>query len=481
MVCIRHKFTAHPVGQGLFYSGRISLTNDGYDEHFNFVFDCGSMNKKQCEDEINNYHTNIFPDNSALDLLVISHFDEDHVNHIYELLKSNRKAKKIVAPLLNFTERFSLLLKWLSSGGNKSLASGEFFFIQLILDPDTTLTTLLDGDGGEIIYITSDPDNPSFPLADSENKITEEGQNLKFTLDFGQKQVMPKDRKDSILATESIGNAKTISDSNRPTLRLGAVSIMEFLFYKKEIGTNESELYDELYRLFIAQYKKYFTNPERPTIVEITEIVKQIKTATPVKKLFKEAQNNLKFTTFKNVNIEDLNTTALCLLHRNTRHQETQGLFNKRRYFHREMKAYTIQKFEHLTLPFSRTLVPLNPQYRYHINNTNPNVFLTSDSFLLRLTDVDALYKRYKNYWDDYWLFQVPHHGSNNNADVTLFSRIPPDTELFINYGVVKAWGGKWRHPSSQVITDIISTGHSINVSPVHEYLGLEFEYILFR
>ena len=102
MILFQQNFKIHPVGQGLFYSGQINieLSNNSIQE-YKFVFDCGSMNKTSCLDEIEEYHRVFFPENDTLDLLVVSHFDQDHVNHIYKLLE-NRKVKKIITPFLNF-------------------------------------------------------------------------------------------------------------------------------------------------------------------------------------------------------------------------------------------------------------------------------------------------------------------------------------------------------------------------------------------
>ena len=69
-------FTYHNIGQGLFYSGRI---ND-----FNFIYDCGSENKPQVESVVRDFKRNELQ-NSAIDLLVLSHLHADHVNGLNAL------------------------------------------------------------------------------------------------------------------------------------------------------------------------------------------------------------------------------------------------------------------------------------------------------------------------------------------------------------------------------------------------------------
>ncbi|MBY0148849.1 OmpL47-type beta-barrel domain-containing protein [Neobacillus niacini] len=74
------EFITYPVGQGLFYAGKLIKDND----EFNFIYDCGSnsqeMHLKKC---ITEYRT--FNDTKDIDMLVISHFDRDHINGLDEI------------------------------------------------------------------------------------------------------------------------------------------------------------------------------------------------------------------------------------------------------------------------------------------------------------------------------------------------------------------------------------------------------------
>ena len=473
MTQTHQKFTIHPVGQGFFYSGAIEFSRlDDVASLFNFVFDCGSMNKANCADEIATYQKHHFPDDTSLDLLVISHFDQDHVNHIYKLLDGKRKVKKIVAPFLNFSERFLLFLRWISFPGPLATGPEELFFISLILDPVAALTPLLDDKDGGIIFITSDPDNHPFTTGNPESNLPREPKGRIFHLDFGD------------ISDNATGlRVKEVRDSERTTLSFGSIPVMEFLFYKKEIGKGEEEFYRKVHELFIAKYATFFKDPEKPLPEEITEVIKTIRTATVIEDLFKEAKKILKFEAYKYTKISDLNTSALCMLHRNMAYLAPRHHPDNWDYISDDIEVKRIQKFEQLPPLFSRTVTPFGHWHRnrWFQPKNFPNALLTSDSFLLTKTDVDAFYKRYKNYWNQYWIFQVPHHGSDNNTDVTLLSSIPHATEIFINYGIVKAWGGTWRHPSAQVITDIVATGHSLHFSPVNESAGIEFCYTLYR
>ncbi|MGG3889489.1 MBL fold metallo-hydrolase [Metabacillus fastidiosus] len=93
MTVIQGYFKFRNVGQGLFYTGMI--------RDFNFVYDCGVENgtdkdsdlvisaAKKFRKEVDNYrsiHKLPVSKNPVLDLLVISHFDWDHISGLKELL-----------------------------------------------------------------------------------------------------------------------------------------------------------------------------------------------------------------------------------------------------------------------------------------------------------------------------------------------------------------------------------------------------------
>ena len=97
------KFKLWPVGQGLFYSGNI-------DGNFNFVYDCGgdvpyidiAVEKYISEMKIN-----------ELDMLIISHFDEDHINGLPRLFSRVKKISKIFIPYYGGISTYLLLLTYM--------------------------------------------------------------------------------------------------------------------------------------------------------------------------------------------------------------------------------------------------------------------------------------------------------------------------------------------------------------------------------
>lgn len=81
------------VGQGLFSSGCILRENEAV---FHWVYDCGTLSGLDLiKSAISKYNNSV--KKSDIDLLVLSHFDSDHINGVGELLK-NRKVKYWVVP-----------------------------------------------------------------------------------------------------------------------------------------------------------------------------------------------------------------------------------------------------------------------------------------------------------------------------------------------------------------------------------------------
>lgn len=94
-------FTLWPVGQGLFYSGSID------ENKFNFIYDCGSSSidiSRIVDKFIENSST------SVIDMLVISHFDKDHVSGLPYLLNKIEKVRKIFIPYYGDFDSYLLLL-----------------------------------------------------------------------------------------------------------------------------------------------------------------------------------------------------------------------------------------------------------------------------------------------------------------------------------------------------------------------------------
>ena len=113
MVTINSNFQLWPVGQGLFYSGRIRKE----DKPFDFIYDCGG-DKLIISKIVDDY---MYYSSKEIDMLVISHFDEDHINGLPYLLDKVKKIKKIFIPYYDGISSYLLFLAYIyGNGGNFS-------------------------------------------------------------------------------------------------------------------------------------------------------------------------------------------------------------------------------------------------------------------------------------------------------------------------------------------------------------------------
>jgi beta-lactamase superfamily II metal-dependent hydrolase len=125
--------TFYPIGQGAFYTEK-------HDNNINIVYDCGSKSNKNKVDKkiINSFN------NEIINILFISHYDEDHINKIHLLIQNNT-VNIVILPLLHNDERLLLYNFYLSIGFNE-VAS-------LINNPDSFFS-----DNTKIIYVSPDED-----------------------------------------------------------------------------------------------------------------------------------------------------------------------------------------------------------------------------------------------------------------------------------------------------------------------------------
>lgn len=164
---ILSKFDFHEVGQGLFYSGKIDMVGNGRRRTFNFIYDCGSLRKRNIDNCLNEYFDGI---SGEIDMLVISHFDKDHISGI-DLLLEKMKIDTVILPYLLPIERLSLALK----GENAPSSYYDFLSnpILYLFERHVRRIIIVGGGGGEegVSLPGNFPDNPQFLFEENEGNI----------------------------------------------------------------------------------------------------------------------------------------------------------------------------------------------------------------------------------------------------------------------------------------------------------------------
>ncbi len=481
MSSFNQQFIIHPVGQGLFYSGRIIHNSE---VKFRMVFDCGSNGTSTSagHEEVDIYRDADFLNINILDLLVISHFDQDHVNHIGRLVAGGIIIKKLVMPFITFEERLFLVGRFIDA--NNGYNPGDDFFIRFTIDPLGTLNENLDGDS-EIFLIEGEPDSPIPPDKEIGNNESGNENSERFVFDFDP-QVKKTVLANEIRLSKPRGKLYKVNHINKATVKSSRlIFLMDFLFYRRKISNIDEEFYEKVKEFFFEEFSIPADLSIENQLKKVKEVVKGISASPKIKSIFIKAKKEFHLKSKKDeLVIEDLNTTALCLLHKNLN-----GIFQLMGITQKDLKhypywwrmhdnsgAYQIQKF--ISDVTFRIETPL--YYRESFNWRNrekedrflfPNVMLTADCFLLTKDQVTEFLNHYKNYWEDFWLFQLPHHGSDKSSNNLLHSNIPNLSMTFINYGI----GNKHSHPTASVINDLVATGNSTKIISVTEYNGLRF------
>ena len=150
-----------PVGQGAFY---IEKFNDG----FTVVYDCGSYKNTSIVEE--NIENSIL--DKKIDLLVISHYHEDHINGL-EYLFNKFDIKRMLMPYLDLTEKKESFI----DADIKN--SSNDFYKDFCVDPNEVLSRKF-GKSSEIIFVYPEQNPPASP-----NEI--DIQNLNDNINSGDK------------------------------------------------------------------------------------------------------------------------------------------------------------------------------------------------------------------------------------------------------------------------------------------------------
>lgn len=134
-----------PVGQGLFATG--SLTS-GAARTFNWVYDCGTVgDQTKLSDAVKWYRTKDHPgttDFPQIDLLTISHFDNDHISGM-ELLLQSFSVDTLLLPYVLPWKRLELILL-------SGLAASSPF-VRFMIDPVAYIREIEDARVERIVFV----------------------------------------------------------------------------------------------------------------------------------------------------------------------------------------------------------------------------------------------------------------------------------------------------------------------------------------
>ncbi|WP_342658271.1 hypothetical protein NPJ82_02700 [Sphingomonas sp. NY01] len=413
----------HPVGQGLFCSGH--LTRPGQPA-FRWVYDCGTdggsrspARAKHVRDEIDRLRIDIETD--RLDLVTLSHFDEDHLSGMLDLLATFRVGT-LLLPHLTPWERLIVALSEEAAVGSDLLeflmAPTAFLLARAEGRIDQILLVPASGDDGEALPPAIPPDAPM---------RGEEPGGLPHIL---IKDHVPdgEDQADGLAADEGLADPR-ISVLHRGGYILVAHA-WEFVPY------NDCRLET----LATTSFK----DAARPLAHELTHAAEEEDRKTALEKLTELYDETFKSSGSKEISPRRRNEISLFLY---------AGPIGQV-----ELRSATV------TIPRHRMGPSAGEVPRYWLHTDRFGQMLTGDGFLHTAKQVGD-FERFYHVGDRMMrgaIFQVMHHGSAANWKTGVAGLVEPVASLFCSDPL-----GRHSHPSGAVLADFASY-HPVQVDGEH-------------
>jgi hypothetical protein len=427
MKIIKADFRFNPIGQGAFYTGKIDTYLNKCNE-FNFVFDCGTLSdRSNLITAISNFKRNL--NNNLLNVLFISHLDDDHVNGINELL-NGITCNDVYMPYLSPFERLIVSVRHKSKDTN-NLNN----FINFIKSPHDYI--LNDNNVGKLTYIKGNSENEISTEKIPEEISDNENVDNEFT-DFLE-PLTQNEFNGEIQTLDQ--NSKIVFKKANRKLKIG--DIWEFYLYNELASEDQiNQFIESVNFIYGITINKQLTQADLITILNDSDKLKFLR--DQFRKIFK-----------------NLNKTGLIVQHKPLSYKRA-IIYKENKLLHREIPHY-----------FNIFI----RRYRYY-NQTNRNItnnwgvtLLTGDIGLNQIENSTYIKKNLRNVK----VFQVPHHGSKTGWDNKFLKKLNNKglTTSVINFG----YGNTYGHPKPNVVEDLVNDNHDIRFC--NQFEDFEYEIIL--
>ncbi|HPS31579.1 MAG TPA: hypothetical protein PLZ43_15090 [bacterium] len=411
------EFSFNDIGQGCFYTGQL-FPKGFYISNFSFVYDCGTLSQREkLNSRINRFKKSLNDD--KIDVLFISHIDDDHINGIHELLK-DIKCGSIYLPYLTPIERLTVAVRH-----EKNDTFNYDDYISFLKSPHDYILNSENSEIDKIIYIKGNTDR-NIEQSSKVEKPT-----------FTETLELIDNLEPNTDTTEPVPSEVEFKKGN------GIIKISscwEFYLFHEPAGELEIDS-------FIAKISEY--DPGITKNLSQEQLVCILNDEDKLKKLrdlFKEK--------FKNLNKACLVIQHKPLSYKYAHIYKYQNFWSTRHYFNCE---YSCCKRRN---SFSS---------RPNSNNDGGITLLTGDIGLNQIENSAYI----KNHLDKVVVFQVPHHGSNtgwNNSKLRLLNS-KGQTTAVICFG----FGNKYGHPKPQVLEDLEQENFDIKFCNQYENFSYLF------
>ncbi|RZJ92299.1 MAG: hypothetical protein EOO20_02285 [Chryseobacterium sp.] len=402
MIRAHAKFKFNKAAQGCFYSGTIEIE----EKPFTMVYDCGTKSTgAYLKGEIKQFKDKLKDTGNILNLLVISHFDQDHVNQVATLLRGITSIDRVVLPYLTPEERMYLYFSSRSAeDGEDEPAAGYGAFM---IDPVAFLNRFKVK---EIIFIGNGGNN------DGSNGNEDIDPHGPINWAEGKKR-------------ESESNGYTIDDSNIKINRLLPAAEYAVQLSRSK-GKSEVGFYSGG-KIFIDRIWEFIFYSEPAKAGHMTKVL-----------AFKKAVYD-KLASYKRAGMSKSVTIKTIF----ERYTEFADLY----------RTHFMDK----DLNFSSVIV-------YHIPRVNVDIWWEDDwsrlykpersaTLLMGDASLKGLSLPSEINLSLVRICQIPHHGAETNWKSTIFRKLNDTTVVVFNFGL----GNPHKHPRPKIV-DIIANRYRL-------------------
>jgi hypothetical protein len=254
------------VGQGLFASGR--LLNHQQKRRFDWIHDCGTSGKQAHLDrEIEHYGQ---CNRGPVNLLCLSHFDEDHISGARKLLTS-RRIDILVMPYYPLVDRMQIALD------TKNISPA---YLQFLIDPAAFMIDAAGENLGEIILIAGGKNPPEEPMQDRPTEPREPNDDKPWDWQYPENSKIPNPDDELRGVTRDNYRRTVLVFTHQKPFTVG--SIWEFMFYNK----NNPRAENKGLRKEVIKILAHYRNPDGTPKTETGKRAKKKGLLDDLKKLY---------------------------------------------------------------------------------------------------------------------------------------------------------------------------------------------------
>ncbi len=298
MADISAEFRFNKAGQGCFYNGWFRNLKNA--KCFSLVYDCGTKsNQVYINKEIKKFHHAIDERcDKRLNLLIISHFDEDHVNKISSLLDGVTQVDIVVLPYLTPFERLTLYVT----------RDNDDYFQNFIIDP----INFMNQQNAKIerfVFVTNDAPDSKLDDTGTSTQFSNDNNN-DFSLFWEVEEITQKN--------EYLENDNVYFFKNNRKLLINA--FWEFYFYNKPVNNDELNKFKKKFIELLPKYK----NVNNVGVEDLKNIFNNPNLLSSLRKCYKSV-----------FRLANLNPTSLLVYHGacNNKSLKISSLYNSKYYF----------------------------------------------------------------------------------------------------------------------------------------------------